>query len=83
MRLRSTGLGNTELEAKIVSVRRVDDLVIFFVNITKPVKWKTRMGFQRKDLKELVLSVLRPRNMLAVLKSLLFSHKQVPKVKDF
>ena len=50
MRLRSTGLGRTELEADIIDIRKVDDLVIFFVNTTNPVKWRTRMGFQERDL---------------------------------
>ena len=34
MRLRSTGLGRTELEGELVGVKIVDDLVIFFVNTT-------------------------------------------------
>ena len=52
MRLRSTGLGKTELEAEIVGTKRVGDLVIFFVDVVKPVKWHTRMGFQEKDLRK-------------------------------
>ena len=38
MRLRSTGLGRTEVEGEVVNIKKVDDLVIFFVNVTKPVK---------------------------------------------
>ena len=56
MRLKSTGLGRTELEGEIVNIKKVNDLVIFFVDITKPVKWHTRMGFQEKDLRELILA---------------------------
>ena len=83
MRLRSTGLGRTELEGEIVNIKKVGDLVIFFVDVTKPVKWHTRMGFQEKDLKELILALLRPRNLSFVLKALLFNRKQMPRTEDF
>jgi hypothetical protein len=82
MRLRSTGLGRTELEAEIISVKKVDDLVIFFVNTTQPVKWRTRMGFQERDLRDLVLQLIKPRNLWFVLKALISPNKQVPK-EDF
>ncbi len=83
MRLKSTGLGRTELEGEIVKVKKVDDLVIFFVDITKPVKWHTRMGFQEKDLKELILALLKPKNLSFVLKALFFGRNEVPRTKDF
>jgi len=83
MRLRSTGLGRTEMEAELVNIKKVDDLVIFFVNTTSPVKWRTRMGFQQKDLRQLVLVLLRPKNLLFILKALLFGRKEVPRTKDF
>ena len=83
MRLRSTGLGKTELEADIVKVKKVDDLLIFFVNTTKPVKWQTRMGFQEKDLRGLILALLKPANLSFVLKALFFGNKQVPRTEDF
>ena len=83
MRLKSTGLGKTELEGEIVNIKKVDDLLIFFVDVTKPVKWHTRMGFQEKDLRELLLALLRPRNLAFVFKALLFNRKQVPRTEDF
>ena len=83
MRLRSTGLGRTEMEAELVNIKKVDDLVIFFVNTTNPVKWRTRMGFQQKDLRQLVLVLLRPKNLLFILKALLLGWKEVPRTKDF
>ena len=83
MRLRSTGLGKTELEADIVNVKKVDDLVVFFVSTTKPVKWQTRMAFQEKDLKELILALLKPKNLAFVIKALLFGKKEVARTKDF
>jgi len=83
MRLRSDGLGRTELEAEIVNIKKVDDLVVFFANTTKPVRWKTRMGFQERDLRDLVLALLRPGNLGFVVKALLFGHNKVPKTEDF
>ena len=83
MRLRSTGLGKTELEADIVKVKKVDDLVIFFVNTTKPVKWHTRMGFQEKDLRRLIWALLKPKNLSFVISALLSGKKQVPRTENF
>lgn len=83
MRLRSTGLGRTELEAEITKVKKVDDLVIFFVDVNKPVKWHTRMGFQEKDLRGLIFALLKPRNLSFVIKALLFGSKQLPRTGDF
>jgi hypothetical protein len=83
MRLRSTGLGRTELEAEIVNIKKVDDLVIFFVNTTKPVKWQTRMGFQERDLRNLVLALFRPKNLSFIFKALFFSQNKVPRTEDF
>ena len=83
MRLRSTGLGKTELEAKIVKVKRVDDIVIFFADVIKPVKWHTRMAFQERDLRKLVGAILKPKNLWFIIRALLFSKKKVRKTEDF
>ena len=83
MRLRSTGLGRTEMEADLIQIKKVDDLVVFFVNTSKPVKWRTRMGFQERDLRDLILQLLRPRNFWFVLKALLFQSKMVSRTENF
>ena len=84
MRLRSTGLGRTELEADIVKVKKIDDLVLFYVNTTKPVKWQTRMGFQEKDLRKLIWALLKPKNLSFVISALLSgSKKEVPRTENF
>jgi len=82
MRLRSTGLGRTELEAEVISIKKVDDLVIFFVNTTQPVKWRTRMGFQQKDLRDLVLNIIKPKNLLFIISALISPNKKCLK-EDF
>ena len=83
MRLRSTGLGKTELEADIVNIKKVHDLLIFFVNTNSPVKWQTRMAFQEKDLRDLIRALLKPRNLFFVLKALLFNRKGASRIVDF
>lgn len=83
MRLRSGGLGKTELEADIVAIKKIDDLVLFFVNTTKPVKWRTRMGFQEQDLRDLILALMKPKNMRFVISALLFPNKKVARTEDF
>ena len=84
MRLRSTGLGRTELEADIVKVKKIDDLVLFYVNTTKPVKWQTRMGFQEKDLRKLIWALLKPKNLSFVVSALLSGNKkEVPRTENF
>jgi hypothetical protein len=76
MRLTSAGLGKTELEAVIVGMKKVDDLIIFAVDVTKPTKWRTRMGFQQKDLRKLAWQTLKPANLWFIIRSLLFGQKK-------
>ena len=83
MRLRSTGLGKTELEAKIMEVKKVDDVVIFYVSTTKPVKWKIRMAFQQRDLRNLIKAIIKPKNIGYILRSFFSSEKRVPRTESF
>jgi hypothetical protein len=83
MRLRSTGLGKTELEAEIVEVKRVDDVVIFYVKTTKPVKWKVRMAFQEQDLRSLIFAILKPKNLGYVLRSFFSNQEKVSRTEAF
>lgn len=83
MRLRSTGLGKTELEAEIVNTKRVGDTVIFFIDVIKPVRWHTRMAFQEKDLRALVYAIMKPASLRFIIRALLFSRNEVRKTEDF
>lgn len=83
MRLRSTGLGKTELEGKIVDVKRIDDIVVFYVDVIKPVKWRTRMAFQERDLRSLVFAVLKPKNLRYIVKSFFSDQEKVPRTETF
>jgi hypothetical protein len=83
MRLRSTGLGRTELEAKIIDVKRVDDIIVFYVNTTKPVKWRVRMAFQEQDLRHLIIAILKPKNLWYVIRALFSNQEKVPRTESF
>jgi nucleoside-triphosphatase THEP1 len=50
MLFRSTGLGKTELVAKIADVKRQGDYIIFLVDTLEPVRWRIRAGFSIRDL---------------------------------
>jgi len=49
MLFRSTGLGKTELVAKIAEVKRQGDYIIFYVDTLEPVRWRIRAGFNMRD----------------------------------
>ena len=56
MRLRSTGLGKTELEGEVEGLEPAGDLLILHIKTTKPVRWHMRAGIQRKDVLNLIKS---------------------------
>lgn len=70
MRMRSTGLGKTELKAHISSIEKIDDSIIFKVKTTAPVRWEVRNLFQQQDIPRLVRLLLKPANMLFLIKAL-------------
>lgn len=81
MILTSTGLGKTELESVIVGMRRVDDLILMSVDVTKPTKWHTRMGLQEDDLRKLVLELMKPANLWFVIRAMLSGKEKKSKNK--
>ncbi len=54
MRIKSTGLGKTELFCEIESIRRQGDFLLMSVRTTKPVKWHVRIALTRTDLLEML-----------------------------
>lgn len=59
VRLRSTGLGKTEIQAQMTKLRADKDLLILEMQTTKPVKWHIRAGLQPEDRLELVKCLLK------------------------
>ncbi|MCP4682787.1 MAG: hypothetical protein GY864_10680 [Desulfobacterales bacterium] len=71
MRLRSTGLGATELFGELTSLERKQSGVLMLVKIKKPVVWRVRAFLQPADLRAIVWRALMPWNVWFVIKTLL------------
>ncbi|MFC1868503.1 hypothetical protein ACFL0H_10255 [Thermodesulfobacteriota bacterium] len=50
MRMRSTGLGKTELEAEVDEIEPCDGILVLHIQTTSPVIWHVRTVIQRKDI---------------------------------
>jgi len=59
MRMRSTGLGKTELTAHITSIELAQDMMIMHVQSTAPVRWHIRTGVQASDRLAMVKLMLK------------------------
>lgn len=70
MRMRSTGLGRTELVGGFEGISRKGDYLILSVRTTAPVKWHVRTALSRKDAIEMLKFVLRPKTLLFFLSCL-------------
>jgi len=57
VRMRSTGLGKTELRGDVSSLEPREGLLILHVQTTSPVQWHVRAGMQRKDMMKLMKSM--------------------------
>lgn len=60
MLFRSTGLGKTELVAKIVDITRQGDYLILQVDTLEPVRWRIRAGFNLRDLGTVIKCLIKP-----------------------
>jgi len=83
MRMRSTGLGKTELKAHISSIERVDDSILFKVKTTEPVRWEVRNVFQQKDIPKLIRLLLKPANIAFMIKALTKKQEQAQEPEHF
>ena len=77
MRMKSTGLGKTELVGKLENVNLMEDHLIFSVRTSEPVKWHIRVAIDNKDIKMVLGQLIR----FKILKYLLLSlnNKREPK----
>ncbi len=67
MRMRSTGLGKTELVAEVEDLKRMGDFLILVVQTSSPVKWKVRAAMDRRDLFRLLGFMFKWSNIKYVL----------------
>lgn len=59
MRLRSTGLGKTELVAEVESLTPKEGYLIISIRATKPVNWHIRASMGKDDTMRLLKLILR------------------------
>jgi hypothetical protein len=67
MLFRSTGLGKTELKAKVTGVVRQGDYLILQVDTLEPVRWKIRAGISLPDMWVVIRSMMKPSNLKIML----------------
>jgi len=70
MRMRSTGLGRTELLGRFEGITLSGDYLVLSVKTTAPVKWHVRTALSRRDAIEMLKLVLKPRILLFFLSCL-------------
>jgi nucleoside-triphosphatase THEP1 len=61
MLFRSTGLGKTELVAKVADISRQGDYLIFHIDTLEPVRWRIRAGFSIRDLGTVIKLMINPK----------------------
>ena len=71
MRLKSTGLGATELFGDLTEMEKAMSGVLMRVKIKKPVVWRVRVFLDPKDLRAIAWRALMPRTVWFVVKTLL------------
>jgi hypothetical protein len=70
MRVRSTGLGKTEMVAGIKRLQPVENgYIIMEMHSIEPVKWRIRIALTGPDLRRLLRLMIRPTTALALLKT--------------
>ncbi len=82
MRLKSTGLGATELFGDLTEMEKSMSGVLMRVKIKKPVVWRVRVYLNPQDLRTIVWRALMPRTVFFVIKTLLGNLKSSDKKND-
>lgn len=70
MRIRSTGLGKTELILKPDNLAIKEGCLLFSLRTTEPVNWRVRVLVERKDIGKLFLLMLKGSPFLWLLSAL-------------
>jgi len=79
MRIRSTGLGDTELICEGDGAYRKGDYLILSVQTTSPVMWHVRIGIDGKDMLKIGwMMAKRPFSLLFALIMGFKKNKQLP-----
>ena len=67
MRMRSTGLGKTELIGKVDDLTCVGDYLVLHVRTLEPVRWHVRAALNLGEMIKVLVLVLKPRNLIFAL----------------
>ena len=63
MRMRSTGLGKTELVARIESLKRNGDYLALDMRVVEPTNWHVRAGLTVNDVLKIATQIIKPSNL--------------------
>ena len=67
MRMRSTGLGKTELVGEVADITPAGDYLILHMRTTEPVRWHVRAAMSFGDLLKIIRLLLKPSSLLFIL----------------
>jgi hypothetical protein len=77
MRMRSTGLGTTELVGEISDITKTGGYIILHIKTNEPVKWHVRAAMNPREMLKIFWLMLKPSRMFYVLTSLFHSFNTV------
>lgn len=85
MRFRSSGFGDDrELIGHMADLSPVgDDLLVFHIETTEPVKWHLRAGMQFSDVPDILKGMLKPSVLFLILRSLFYIKKNSKEPEKF
>lgn len=83
MRMRSTGLGKTELIGDFTQLEPRNDHLVLHVYTTFPVHWHVRTALTRQDIFTLFKVILRGLVNGAIIKVLLGRTKNLPPLEPY
>jgi hypothetical protein len=63
MRMRSTGLGKTELVAELSDLEREGDYLVLSMKVIEPTKWRVKAGLSFGDLMKILGYMFKPTNL--------------------
>ena len=63
MRMRSTGLGKTELVARIKGMKKEGDYLVIEMRVVEPTNWNIKAGLSVTDIFKIFSQIIKPSNL--------------------
>jgi len=86
VRMRSTGLGQTELVGSLTGIEKKDGALIAHVHTTEPVQWHAQVALTIEDVAMIARAVLRPQVLrfvvVGVLRNLFHRERRGDELRD-